>query len=50
LLPIIYENSGKFYLKTVINSSGDKAVNVVRQFGAAVASSNPDDIFKDPNH
>lgn len=49
LLPIIYENRSKFYLKTVVNSSGDKAVNVVTQFGAEVASSNPDDVYNDPD-
>lgn len=49
LLPIIYENSDKFYLKTVVNSTGDKAVNVSTQFKAEKASSNPDDIFNDPD-
>jgi predicted dehydrogenase len=48
LLPIIYENSDKYQLKTVVNSTGDKAVNVGRQFNAALASSNQDDIFNDP--
>lgn len=49
LLPIIFENSDKFYLKTVVNSTGDKAVNVSKQFKAEIASSNPDDIFNDPD-
>ncbi len=48
LLPIIYENTEKFQLKTIVNTSGDKAVNVARQFNAAIASSNQDDIFNDP--
>jgi predicted dehydrogenase/threonine dehydrogenase-like Zn-dependent dehydrogenase len=48
LLPIIYENSDKYQLKTVVNSTGDKAINVARQFNAALASSNQEDIFNDP--
>jgi predicted dehydrogenase len=47
LLPIIYENSDKFHLKTIVNSTGDKALNVASQFKAEMASSNPDDIFND---
>jgi len=49
LLPIIYENNDKFYLKTVVNSTGDKAVNVSNQFKAEIASSNPEDVFSDPD-
>ena len=39
----------KFYLKTVVNSTGDKAVNVSNQFKAEIASSNPEDVFSDPD-
>ncbi|MFA6127033.1 MAG: bi-domain-containing oxidoreductase [Bacteroidales bacterium] len=49
LLPIILDNSDKFQLKTIVNSTGDKAINVARQFKAEKASSNPDDVFNDPD-
>ncbi len=49
LLPIIYENSSKFFLKTVVNSTGDKAVNVALQFDGKNASSDPNDVFNDPD-
>lgn len=48
LLPIIYENSSKFNLKTIVNSTGEKAVNVAMQFKAEKATSDQDDIFNDP--
>jgi len=48
LLPIIKENGSKFYLKTIVNRTGDKALNIARQFKAEKTSSNTDDIFKDP--
>lgn len=47
LLPIINEYSNKFHLKTIVNRSGDKALNVARQFNAENVSSDPMDIFKD---
>lgn len=49
LLPIIASHSDKFYLKTIVNRSGDKALNAGRQFKAEVISSNQDDIFNDPD-
>lgn len=49
LLPIIAEHPEKFRLKTIVNRSGDKALNAGRQFKAEVISSNQDDIFKDPD-
>jgi predicted dehydrogenase/threonine dehydrogenase-like Zn-dependent dehydrogenase len=49
LLPIILEHSELFELKTVVNTTGDKAVNVARQFGAKHASNAASDIFKDPD-
>lgn len=49
LLPIIAEHSDKFRIKTIVNRSGDKALNAGRQFKAEVISSNQDDIFNDPD-
>ena len=49
LLPIIAEHPDKFRLKTIVNRSGDKALNAGRQFKAEVLSSNQDDIFNDPD-
>lgn len=49
LLPIIAEHSDKFHLKTIVNRSGDKALNAGRQFKAEVLSENQDDIFNDPD-
>lgn len=49
LLPIIAEHSDKFHLKTIVNRSGDKALNAGRQFKADVLSENQDDIFNDPD-
>lgn len=49
LLPIIIENKDKFYLKTIVDSAGDKAVNASKLFHAEKASSNPDDILNDPD-
>lgn len=48
LLPIIAAHPDKFVLKTIVNRSGDKALNVARQFKAGQISSNQDDIFNDP--
>ncbi len=48
LLPIIRENNSKFYLKTIVNRTGDVALNIAKQFKAEKASSNSDDIFNDP--
>lgn len=49
LLPIVNTNPDKFYLKTVVNRSGDKALNVGRQYNAAVISSDNNDVFNDPD-
>lgn len=49
LLPIIASHFDKFHLKTIVNRSGDKALNAGRQFKADVISSNQDDIFNDPD-
>ena len=48
LLPIISSNSDKFYLKTIVNRSGPKAVNAANRFNVENISSNADDIFNDP--
>lgn len=47
LLPIIYSNSNKFRLKTIVNSSGDKALNAASQFHAEFVSSELEDILND---
>jgi len=47
LLPIIKDNRDKFYLKTIVNRSGDKALNVARIFNPEKISTNPEDIFSD---
>lgn len=47
LLPIIKDNRDKFYLKTIVNRSGDKALNVARIFNPEKISTNPEDIFND---
>lgn len=49
LLPIIAAHPEKFHLKTIVNRSGDKALNAGRQFKAEKISSNQDDIFNDPD-
>ena len=49
LLPIIADHPEKFHLKTIVNRSGDKALNAGRQFKADIISSNQDDIFNDPD-
>lgn len=49
LLPIVNTNPDKYYLKTVVNRSGDKAINVGRQYNAAVISSDSNDVFNDPD-
>ena len=48
LLPIISSNPDKFYLKTIVNRSGAKALNAGNQFKAESISSDPSDIFNDP--
>lgn len=48
LLPIIAAHPDKFRLKTIVNRSGDKALNAARQFKAEKCSSLQDDIFNDP--
>lgn len=47
LLPIIHKHSDKFYLKSIQNSSGDKALNAARLFKAEKVVSEPDEIFTD---
>ena len=47
LLPIIHDNPDKFSLRTVVDFSGDTALNVARQFKAENVSSDSKDIFKD---
>lgn len=49
LLPIIAAHGKKFYLKTIVNRTGDKALNAARLFKAEKISSNQDDIFNDPS-
>ena len=49
LLPIINTHPEKFYLKAVVNRSGDKALNVGRQYKAEVISSDNSVIFNDPD-
>ena len=49
LLPIIAEHPDKFHLKTIVNRSGEKALNAARQFKAENMSSEQDDIFNDPD-
>jgi len=48
LLPIIDKHSDKFHLKSIQNSSGDKALNAARLFKAEKVVSEPDEIFTDP--
>lgn len=47
LLPIIHDNTDRFSMKTIVDFSGDKALNVARQFKAVTISSDSKDIFKD---
>lgn len=47
LLPIIHKHSDKFCLKSIQNSSGDKALNAARLFKAEKVVSEPDEIFTD---
>lgn len=49
LLPIIADHPDKFHLKTIVNRSGDKALNAGRQFNADKISSDQEDIFDDPD-
>ena len=44
LLPIIASHPDKYHLKTIVNRSGDKALNAGKQFKAEVISSNQEDI------
>jgi predicted dehydrogenase/threonine dehydrogenase-like Zn-dependent dehydrogenase len=48
LLPIIHKHSDKFYLKSIQNSSGDKALNAATLFKAEKVVSKTDEIFTDP--
>lgn len=49
LLPIITAHPERYHLKTIVNRSGDKALNAGKQFKAEVISSNQEDIFNDPD-
>lgn len=49
LLPIVNTNPDKFYLKTVVNRTGEKALNVGRQYNAEVISSDNEVVFNDPD-
>ncbi len=49
LLPIVNNHPEKFHLKTIVNRSGDKAVNVGRQYNAEVVSSDNNVIYDDPD-
>lgn len=49
LLPIISENSDKFYLKTIANRTAVKAMNAAKQFKAEKVTTNNDEIFNDPD-
>lgn len=49
LLPIIADHPDKFFLKTIVNRSGEKALNAGRHFKAEVISSEQDDVFNDPD-
>lgn len=49
LLPIIADHPDKFHLKTIVNRSGDKALNAGRQFKADKISTDQDDILNDPD-
>lgn len=48
LLPIITDNKDKFYLKTIVNRSGDNALNAGRHFKAEIISSDENVVFNDP--
>lgn len=49
LLPIIASHPDKFYLKTIVNRTGEKALNTAKHYHAEVVSSNNDDVFNDPD-
>lgn len=49
LLPIIASHPEKFYLKAIVNRTGEKALNTAKHYHAEVVSSNNDDIFNDPS-
>lgn len=48
LLPIIYNNDNKFRLKTIVNRTGEKAMNAARQYKAEKVSSDINEILNDP--
>lgn len=48
LLPIIHKHSDKFYLKSIQNSSGEKALNAARVFKAEQVVFKTEEIFSDP--
>lgn len=47
LLPIIHKHSDKFYLKSIQNSSGDKALNAARIFNAEKVVTEPEEVYCD---
>ena len=49
LLPIISSHKDKFYLKTIVNRSGDKALNAANLFHAEKIASDDSEIFDDPD-
>jgi predicted dehydrogenase len=49
LLPIIAAHPEKYQLTTIVNRSGEKALNAGRQFKAEIISSEQDDVFNDPD-
>ena len=49
LLPIITSNPQMFYLKTIVNRSGAKALNAGNQFKAEIISSDLSSILDDPD-
>lgn len=47
LLPIINKHSDKFYIKSIFNNSGDKALNTANLFSANEVVSSENQIFED---
>ena len=48
LLPIIADHPDIFYLKTIVNRTGENALNAARRFKAAKITSEQEDVFNDP--
>ena len=49
LLPIIADHPDKFFLKTIVNRTGENALNAARQFKASKITSEQDEVFNDPD-